>query len=182
MRIIAGEYKGRKLLSPNGQSIKPTGDKVKEAIFSMTAGYIEGAVVIDLFSGSGCLGLEAISRGAGICYFCDNSKDSIALIKKNIEICGATEKSRVLVGDFKKTLLMIPEKANVIFLDPPFEKGVFAACFESIHNAGVLAGGGIVVAEHGRRELLPGAFYNLGRLKEKKYGVVHVSLYVELNN
>jgi 16S rRNA (guanine(966)-N(2))-methyltransferase RsmD len=84
MRIIAGDYKGRRLETPEGYDVRPTTDKVKEALFSIISPYIGGGVVVDLFSGTGNLGLEALSRGAEKCYFCDNSRMSIGIIKRNI--------------------------------------------------------------------------------------------------
>ena len=125
MRIIAGDYKGRRLYTPEDRRIRPTADKVKEALFSIIGDDIDEAVVCDLFSGTGNLGLEALSRGADKCYFGDNSADSIRLIKENIEMCRAGEYSEVIHGDFKKTLSMINEKVNVFFLDPPYYKDLW---------------------------------------------------------
>jgi len=181
MRIIAGKFKGRRLNAPKDSSIRPTADKVREAIFSMIDGYLEDAVVIDLFSGSGAPGLEALSRGARVCYFCDNSRESIRLIKSNIDICGAKGESFVIHGDFRKALSMITEKADIIFLDPPYENDFFGECFEKIQEYGLLKEGGIVAAERRKTSALPETLSNFSKIKEKKYGTVSVSLYVELN-
>lgn len=98
MRIITGEYKGRKLETPRGDDIRPTTDKVKEAIFNLLMHDVYDAVCVDLFTGTGNLGLEALSRGARRCYFCDNARDSLNLAKTNIKKCQASEKAIVLAG------------------------------------------------------------------------------------
>ena len=177
MRIIAGSMKGRKLNTFKGNEIRPTGEKAKEAIFSMLSGYLEGSVVIDLFSGTGGLGLEALSRGAKMCYFGDNRPESIRLIRANIEICKAVDCSRVIAGSFEKTLSMIPEKADIIFLDPPYKKGLLEPCFEKIYDLNLLNEGGIIVAEHGAGEEAPDSAAGFNKIKERKYGMILVSLY-----
>ena len=110
MRIITGDFKGRRLEMPENNNIRPTTEKVKEAIFSIIAGNLEDAVCVDLFAGTGNLGLEALSRGAEKCYFGDNSRESLALIKRNIEMCRAEEWSVVIPGDFEKILTRLGEK------------------------------------------------------------------------
>ena len=101
MRIISGKLKGRRLNTPADQRIRPTTDKVKEAVFSMINGWIdEDSICIDLFSGTGNLGLEAISRGAKTVYFCDNHRESTSLTKSNIRHCGVENQSIILTGDY----------------------------------------------------------------------------------
>ena len=104
MRIITGEFKGRRLEMPVGYDVRPTTEKVKEALFSMIAGNVYDAVCVDLFSGTGNLGLEAISRGAEKCYFADNSRTSIDITKRNIAMCKAEDRSVVIAGDFERAL------------------------------------------------------------------------------
>ena len=177
MRIIAGTMKGRKLNTFRGSDIRPTGDKVKEAIFSMIGDYLDESIVIDLFSGTGNLGLEALSRGAKMCYFGDNLPESVRLTKSNIDICKATGQSQVIAGSFEKVLSKIPEKADVIFLDPPYEKGLMKPCLETIQKLDILNENGIIVAEHGRNEILPDAVSGFNKIKERRYGTILVSLY-----
>ena len=102
MRIITGKYRGRKLETPFGNEIRPTSDKVKESIFNILMCDIEDAVCVDLFAGTGNLGLEALSRGASKCWFCDNERNSIDIIKRNIKYCKADNESIVLTGDYRK--------------------------------------------------------------------------------
>lgn len=154
MRIITGEYKGRKLESPKDNSIRPTTDKVKEAIFSIIAFDVPGAVCVDLFAGTGNLGLEALSRGAARCYFGDKSRESLALVRKNIAICGAQDKSIVMAGEYQKVLSSIREKADIFFLDPPYRDGLMQDCISLITENELLAEDGIIIAEHGKDEKL----------------------------
>lgn len=177
MRIISGKMKGRKLISPKNDDVRPTADKVKEAVFSMIGEHLKDAVIFDLFAGSGCLGLEALSRGAKTCYYCDNSTGSIRLIKENIKICGADSQSEVFVGDFKKALSKAKEKADVIFLDPPYEAGLIVPCIEAISELDILNDSGLIVCEHGKKEALPDEIFGFYKYKEKKYGSVIVSIY-----
>ncbi len=179
MRIVAGDYKGRRLYMPEGNDVRPTTEKVKEAIFSMLQFDIPGAIFMDVFSGTGSIGLEALSRGAKCCYFCDSSKASLGLIKKNIELCRAQAKSRILPGDYTKTIAGLPEKADIIFLDPPYREGLMPDCFDKIREYDRLEEEGIIVAEHGEREKLPDEMAGYFKIKEKKYGTIVVSIYAE---
>lgn len=139
MRIIAGDYKGRKLATPLDEQIRPTGEKVKEAIFSMLSLYIEDSIFVDLFAGTGGMGLEALSRGAKRCYFCDNSRISLGLVKENVRHCKAEEKALILAGDAERVLSQIREKVDIVFLDPPFQKGLVEKCFETISGLDLIA-------------------------------------------
>jgi len=186
MRIITGDYKGRRLYTPQGNNIiRPTTDKVKEAIFSIIQEYIDEAMFIDMFAGTGNLGLEALSRGADHCYFCDSNRESINLIKKNIEYCRAEAKSTVLAGDYSKNIVKIGEdqsrgkheKADVILLDPPYKKGLMIDCIERICDEGILAEDGIIVAEHGSDEELPEKIRSFEIIKERKYASIVITLY-----
>lgn len=177
MRIITGDYRGRKLETPIGYDVRPTSDKVKEAVFNIIQQEIWGAVCVDLFAGTGSLGLEALSRGAKKCYFCDNSRESINLVKTNIKKCGASDKSVVLAGDYTKTLTRISDKADIFFLDPPYAAGLYEKCLEMIESLDLLSDDGIIIAEHGVRDYVPEQVGNLYLVKERKYGKIVVSIY-----
>lgn len=177
MRIITGEYKGRKLETPDGYHIRPTSDKVKEAVFSILTGNIYGSVCVDPFAGTGNLGLEALSRGAQRCYFGDNSRDSINLIKTNVKKCGAEKRSVILAGDFTRTLASVKEEADIIFLDPPYQKGLYEKCLEMIDSLDLLSEDGIIIAEHDLRDKLPESTENLIKVKERRYGKIMISIY-----
>ncbi|MBR1990391.1 MAG: 16S rRNA (guanine(966)-N(2))-methyltransferase RsmD [Firmicutes bacterium] len=180
MRIITGDFKGRRLEMPEGKDIRPTTEKVKEAIFSIIAGNVPGAVCVDLFAGTGNLGLEALSRGAEKCYFADNSRESLNLIKRNIAMCKAEEWSVVIPGDFERVLTRLGErgeKIDIFFLDPPYREGLYEKCFELIREYDLLAEEGIIIAEHGEREPLPEEIEGYIVLKERNYGSVAITIY-----
>lgn len=177
MRIITGEYKGRRLEMPNDNNIRPTTEKVKEAIFSMLMHDIPDAVCVDLFAGTGNLGLEALSRGAKKCYFGDKSRESIALVKRNISMCRANDKAAVIPGEYQKVLQRLSEKVDVFFLDPPYKDGLMADCISMIYELDLLAEDGIIMAEHGKEEELPDMIAGFEKIKERKYGTVVITLY-----
>ena len=180
MRIITGDFKGRRLEMPENNNIRPTTEKVKEAIFSIIAGNLEDAVCVDLFAGTGNLGLEALSRGAEKCYFADNSRESLDLIKRNIAMCKAEEWSTVIPGDFEKALTRLGErgeKIDIFFLDPPYKKGLYERCFELIREFDLLAEEGIIIAEHNVRDKLAEDLSGFEIIKERSYGTVAISIY-----
>jgi 16S rRNA (guanine(966)-N(2))-methyltransferase RsmD len=179
MRIIAGKLKGRRIASPKDSSIRPTTDKVKEALFSMVQLYLEDAIVIDLFSGTGNLGLEAISRGAARCYFCDRSRDSISLTRENIKGCGVEDQGILLSGDYGSCLDRVKEKADIILLDPPYEKDLLEKCIRKISDLDLLQEDGIIVAERGSREELKEEIGSFSMIKEKRYGTIRISLFAK---
>ncbi len=177
MRIIAGDFKGRRLLAPKDARIRPTTDKVKESIFSMIAAYLPDAVVIDLFSGTGNLGLEALSRGARRCWFGDKSRESLELTKRNIVLCGQEDKAAAVLGDYESVLGKVTEKADLVFLDPPYRQGLIHKSIGLISRLSLLSGEGIIVAEHGADEPLEDRISGHTRIKEKTYGTITVSIY-----
>ena len=177
MRVIAGKYKRRRLESPADNSIRPTTDKVKEALFSILSERIWGSRVLDLFSGSGSLGIEALSRGAELCVFADNSRESLRLIKDNIAHCRAQQGARVMAGDFKKILMKLDEKFDIILLDPPYGKGFLEPCLALIREHDLLAEDGVIVAEHRKEEEMPEELEGFTREKERKYGIIKLSIY-----
>ena len=179
MRIITGDFKGRRLEMPENYNIIPTTEKVKEAVFSIIAGNLEDAVCVDLFAGTGNLGLEALSRGAKKCYFGDNSRESINLIKNNVKMCRAEDKSVIIAGDYSKILGRINEKVDIFFLDPPYKDGLYENCLEIIDSLDLLSEEGIIVAEHGVRDYVPETVGSLEIIKERKYGKIMVTIYAK---
>lgn len=182
MRIIAGDFKGRKLVTPKNYDVRPTGDKVKGSIFSMISSYICDAVVIDLFSGTGNLGLEALSRGASKAYFIDKSKVSLDIVKENIQKLGVEDLSNVINLTFDKALDTIDECVDIIFLDPPYNKGLIKLSIENILSKNKLVAEGIIVAEHSIDEIVEDLPLQLNLLKEKTYGDTIVSIYKKSNH
>ena len=177
MRIIAGEFKGRKLSVPRDDSVRPTAEKVREAVFSMLQNEIPDAVVLDLFAGTGSLGLEALSRGARRVYFTDRDRQSIALVRSNVKACGAEDRSVILCADYASAISRIHDKIHIVFLDPPYKAGLMEDCLTRLADSPLLPEGGLIVAEHGREEVLPDELSCLQRIRDRKYGKVRVSVY-----
>lgn len=177
MRIISGEFKGRRLNAPENDKVRPTTGKVKEAIFSMLMNDIFDAVCLDLFAGTGNLGIEAISRGARKCYFGDNSRESLKLINENIRYCKAEDRAVVIPGSFEKVVDRVNEKVDIVFLDPPYRDGLMIKAIERILEQDILGDEGLIVAEHHSTETLPETIGSLTKLKEKRYGTILVNIY-----
>jgi len=176
MRIIAGEAKGRKLTTPKNQDVRPTGDRVKESIFNLISPYVEGAIVVDLFSGTGNLGLEAISRGAEKVFFVDSSFSSITTIKRNINVTGFSNQSYVIHSHYEKALKNMTEKADIFLIDPPYNKGYVMDCIEKISSYDVISDGGILMIEHSNEEKVYEKFGNVELIKRKRYGDTTISI------
>jgi 16S rRNA (guanine(966)-N(2))-methyltransferase RsmD len=177
MRVITGEYKGRKLETPTGNDIRPTSDKVKESIFNILMNETYGRVCCDLFCGTGGLGIEALSRGARKCYFCDNSRASIDLARQNIGKCGAEKKSIVIHADYTRALERIDDKIDIFFLDPPYKAGLYENCLQQIDFLDLLSKQGIILAEHGAMDEMPETVGRLCKTREKRYGKTKLSIY-----
>jgi 16S rRNA (guanine(966)-N(2))-methyltransferase RsmD len=178
LRIIAGSLKGRKLKSPRTDDIRPTSDKVKEAVFSMLIPYIyEGFTAMDVFSGTGNLGLEAISRGAGTVFFSDSSRESMSLIKENVRSCGVLEKAILLSGDYQSNIKRVRQKVDIFFLDPPYANGYLLPAIRAIEEAGNISEDGIIVCEHEHREVVPEEIGSFKMIKTRRYGKTTVTIY-----
>jgi 16S rRNA (guanine966-N2)-methyltransferase len=178
MRIIAGDYKGRRLNRPSDISVRPTPDRVKEALFSILGDLVEDAVVVDLFAGSGNLGLEALSRGAKKCYFGDNARDSIRLIHENVSHCKADLASHIMYGDYRNVLGQIKEKVDLVFLDPPYGKNLWEEAMGLISDLKIMNEDGLVVLEHPKEIDLPQEIFTFRKIKEARYGTVVLSIYM----
>jgi|SRR6185295_2244500 len=167
MRIVAGRFKGRALVAPADARLRPTSDKVRQAIFNILehsdfkgavagAAGLEGARVIDLFAGTGALGLEALSRGARYCLFVEEAAESRALIRENVEALALTGASKIWRRDATKLgELDTLAPFDLAFLDPPYRKGMIVPCLEGLAAGGWLNHGALVVAEMAEDEAAP---------------------------
>ena len=184
MRIITGKYKGRKLESPLGDDTRPTTDKVKEAVFDMIMPWLPEARCVDLFSGTGSLGLEALSRGAEGCVFCDRDRRAISLIRRNIAKCGedAVGRATVRETDHRKCLAGLRDKIDVFFLDPPYGKDIIPDCLERIDALDLLSDDGIIVAEHEKYDVLPERVGSLGVYRARRYGKTMITVYMHVDD
>ena len=146
--------------SPKNDDVRPTSDKVKEAVFSMLLPWMEdGFVCMDVFAGSGNLGLEAISRGASKVFFSDVSRDSLALCRENAKLCGVTERCVFLAGDFRSNIRRVRETVDIFFLDPPYADQSIPQALQAIDEAGNCRPGTVVVCEHSHKDVLPEELY-----------------------
>lgn len=180
MRIVSGEYKYRKIEIP--KEIRPTTEKVREAVFSILSFKVEESVVLDLFAGSGSLGLEALSRGVAKCYFNENKKNILEILKQNIHSCRAEEKSIVMNSDFRQSIGMINDKLDIVFIDPPYKDGYNNGWYEKsmklIEDKGLAKDGTIVVAEHLDKYSLDEEYGSFKMIKNKKYGSIGINIYI----
>lgn len=177
MKITSGEYKYRNIEIPHG--IRPTTEKVREAIFSMVREWIPGSVITDLFAGSGAMGLEALSRGADKCFFCELNRQNYRILMSNIANCKAQEKATVYNCDFRSALGRIHEKIDVVIMDPPYDQlSYYDEAMQILQENELLVEGSIVVAEHLYDNKLLETYGKLTRIKEKKYGTIGVDVYI----
>ncbi len=176
MRIIAGVRRGLKLFDFEGDSIRPTTDRVRENIFNIISPYVTDADVLDMFAGTGAFSIEAISRGARSAVLCELSEKSSWLARKNLLKADFEDKCKVEIGDSIDYLQKAGKKFDIIFLDPPYNTGLLKRALEKIAESDVLLDCGIVVAECDDTEI-PGKIDMLELLKEKKYGRTHILIY-----
>lgn len=176
MRIVAGKYRHRIIDYPHSITTRPTMDKVREAFMSALGYDINNRVVLDLFSGSGALGIESLSRGASECYFVDNSKEAIDVIKKNLKSLNVTEKNHVILSSYKDFLEKNKNlKFSLVFLDPPYkEKHIYQEVIEFMLKNNMLSDDCIVVKE---ADIELNEDNNFKKYRHYKYGSVHVNIY-----
>ena len=181
MRITGGQLKGRLLASPKGLDIRPTSDQVREAIFNIIGQNLPGVKVLDLFSGTGSLGLETLSRGASYALFIDNSPRSIKLIQKNLDLCGHRGTNVILKQDLRKGIKrihhLLDETFDLVFLDPPYGKNFIPLILGELPTMDILSSKSRVVAESSKTEKLPVSFGNLEMVDTRSYGDTKISVY-----
>lgn len=176
MRVITGSARGRVLATLAGDDVvRPTSDMVKEAMFSIIQFEIEGRRVLDLFAGSGQLGIEALSRGAQKCTFVDSSADSVAVVKQNLEHTKLEQNATVIKTDSLSFVKMTGEVFDVIILDPPYGRGLLQKALEM--PAKLLAPGGVIICELPRGEELPETAAGVTLVKRYKYGKTELAVY-----
>lgn len=176
MRIIAGTRRGQKLINFEGEDVRPTTDRVKESVFNLIQEFISGSNVLDLFGGSGALALEALSRGAEHALITDNSKSSLELIKKNTVLTGFEDKAEIHQTDATEFIAKTNRKFDIIFLDPPYNKGFVQPILETISKKELLTNDGIAVLESDFRDE-HGNIEGLYIAKQRKYGRTYITIY-----
>lgn len=181
VRIIAGIAGGIPIKVPPTDKTKPTLDRVKESVFSILQPYIPGTKVLDLFAGSGSLGLEALSRGADFAVFVDSSRLCVETIKENIGKTRMTEKAQVVKADVYKAIQYFSRqgmKFDIIFLDPPYARNFVCKTLQMIVDNDIINENGLIAAEHIDSEPLPGRIGKLAKVRSKQYGDTVFTFYV----
>jgi 16S rRNA (guanine(966)-N(2))-methyltransferase RsmD len=177
MRVISGKARGVSLMTPKGELTRPTADRVKEALFSIIQFDLPGANVLDLFGGTGQLGIEALSRGAKHAVFVDSREDACRLIKENLKRTKMELVATVVRSDYLQYLQRCREKFNIIILDPPYAEVFLENALNIITEIDILQSGGIIIAERPLGKDLPLDFEGFTRSKDYKYGQILLTLY-----
>lgn len=177
MRVITGTARGRKLKTPENYDIRPTTDNVKESVFNIIQFDIEGRRVLDLFAGTGQLGIECLSRGAASAVFVDRRADAVKLIRENLRLTELEDRARVVAGDSMEYLKSIREPFDIIFLDPPYAAGLLEPAIAHIAKFDILAPHGIIAAEHPAARVLPALAPPYRLHRTYRYGKIALTLY-----
>ncbi len=179
MKIISGTLKGREVKTYDIPGTRPTMDRVKESMFATIQDYIKDAQVLDLFAGSGSLGIEAISNGAKHTYFTDNNPEVIKALNNTIKLFNIKDKSTVILTDWKKYLNNCHDnniKFDLIFVDPPYDYDVYEKILDKVSSYNLLKPNGLIILEHANLKLKD-TYNNLKLYKAKKYGNKSVNIY-----
>ena len=178
MRVISGMLKGRRLVAPAGLSTRPTADRIKESVFNILGSSVQSAMVLDLFAGTGALGIEALSRGATHAVFIDQAKTALAAIRTNIRNLGIGDRTRVLQWNISKglkCLSSIPQAFDLVFMDPPYESNAVVPALTALIACDALAPGVQIVIEHSIREPLSISMVPLTVTDQRRFGKTLVS-------
>ena len=177
MRVITGKARGIALKTPDGLQTRPTADRVKEALFSIIQFDVQTAKVLDLFAGTGQLGIEALSRGAASAVFVDERDEACKLVRENLKRTKLTDQGRVVRSDYMAFLKNTQETFDIIFLDPPYAEVFLENSLKMITEIDILQSGGIIVAERPLGKELPWAFQGYTRSKDYKYSKTVLTIY-----
>jgi 16S rRNA (guanine966-N2)-methyltransferase len=180
LRVIAGSAKGRRLATLRTLALRPTPDRVREALFNILGVQINGAAILDLFAGTGAIGLEALSRGARLAIFAEAHEPACRLIEKNLRLCGLQAQGSVWcrdVLDVLPTLKVRGQRFDIIFLDPPYRTTLVEEALQQLGDGRLLAAHGQVITEHFFKRMLPERYGRLRRVRVTRFGDVGLSFY-----
>ncbi|WP_028398897.1 16S rRNA (guanine(966)-N(2))-methyltransferase RsmD [Ectobacillus panaciterrae] len=180
MRVVSGACKGHPLKAVPGSTTRPTTDKVKEAIFNIIGPYFEGGLALDLFGGSGGLGIEALSRGMDKTIFVDRDSKAVQVIRQNAETCRLTDKVEVYKNDAERALKALIKRElsfDLILLDPPYKDQKIVSLISVIEQHGLLNDTGVIMAEHTANAELPEKIGSFTRTRYENYGITAISIY-----
>jgi 16S rRNA (guanine(966)-N(2))-methyltransferase RsmD len=178
MRVISGTSKGRKLATPRSEGLRPTSDRVKESLFNILGRKIEGKRLLDLFAGTGNLGIEALSRGAERVLFVEKGKQALGLIQKNLSLCGMEGKSEIIPKDVSRAIGILKQRGesfDLILMDPPYGKGLVRQTLMKLFEQEIHHEVSILVIEHDRREPLPETTPGWNLVRQRKIGDTVIS-------
>ena len=175
MRVITGTARGRRLETLEGEDVRPTTDRVKEAVFSIIQFETEGRVFLDLFAGSGQMGIEALSRGAESAYFADNAKKSVETVKRNLKRTGLEDKAKVFHADYRSFLSICPQQFDIAFLDPPYNTGVLQDALQRVEPC--MKDTGVIIAENPQQEKLLSNIGDFVLDRQYRYGKIKISTF-----
>ncbi len=175
MRVITGSARGRRLETLEGESVRPTADRIKEAVFSIIQFETEGRVFLDLFAGSGQMGIEALSRGAKEAYFVDSAKKSVETVKRNLKATKLEDNARVFNADFRSFLAAHSEKFDIVFLDPPYKTGMLQEALEL--SAQAVKETGVIIAENPMDEEILSNYGDFTLDRQYRYGKIKISTF-----
>jgi len=173
LRIIGGEKKGKKLLSVKGMKTRPTADRMREALFNILSAEIAGSTVLDLYAGTGALGIEALSRGASFAVFVDKDGDALSVIEKNLRSCGFEDRSKTFRRDILINLKWprtVSKPFDLVFMDPPYEKDCIYPSLVNLKQSSVLKKDSIIIVEHSPREPAPIDLFGFEIFDQRRYG------------
>ncbi|WP_099188064.1 16S rRNA (guanine(966)-N(2))-methyltransferase RsmD [Tepidibacter mesophilus] len=180
MRVISGSARGLKLKSPKNMDVRPTTDRVKESVFNIISDKVMDSFVLDLFSGTGSLGIEALSRGSERATFVDASKSSMEIIKENIQKARVNDKSELILSDSISAVNKLGvrrDKFDIIFMDPPYLKNFIEKTLIEISKREILEEDGIIIVEHDIKDEVKDNIEKLQKYREKKYGNTMISFF-----
>ncbi len=180
MRIIGGEYRGRKIKQPEFETVRPTKDRIREAVFNIIAEKVPGSSVLDVFSGSGAYGIEALSRGAEKAVLIEKDERCCRVITENVRALGLEDRVRLMKGDAFGAIEELgqnKERFDLVFSDPPYSKDMAKKTLNSINHYDIVIASGLLVIEHHKGEELPAMEGGVFRLKQKVYKDTVISIY-----
>lgn len=177
MRVITGSARGVRLKTPVGLKTRPTTDRVKEAVFSMIQFEIEGRSFLDLFAGTGQMGIEALSRGAAQAVFVDGWKDACNLVRENLRLARLSDRARVVQGDYLSFLQSCRQQFDIIFLDPPYAEVFLENALKKISEIDILSDRGIIICERPAEKQLDLEISGLKREKDARYGKTWITVF-----
>ena len=177
LKIIAGEYRGRILKTPEGKQVRPSSGLLRGVIFNVLGDLVSGKNVLDIYAGGGSLGIEALSRGAAMATMVEADRATAGLIRQNLEMLKVQDKARVVIQDALDFVSSSGGKYDIVLADPPYQANVSSQILDTVSKHGLLAPGGILVIQHHRAEKIDGQTQGLSLWKCKKHGKSSVEFY-----